>query len=76
MFSGKKLWWERGTHAQQVDMSAWLLGCCLQAKRQTQHGRALACAASQAVTEAAMAHGSHDNITTLTMLLDWDGQLL
>jgi hypothetical protein len=48
----------------------------LQAKRQTQHGRALACAASQAVTEAALAHGSHDNITTLTMVLDWDGEML
>lgn len=44
-----------------------------EAQRSTLNGTALAQYAASAVVRAALQGGSHDNITTIAMLLDWDG---
>uniref|UniRef100_A0A383W5L0 PPM-type phosphatase domain-containing protein n=1 Tax=Tetradesmus obliquus TaxID=3088 RepID=A0A383W5L0_TETOB len=55
-----------------------MLGVAMRALEQTQNctnsGSALAKAAAMAIMTAAMEAGSHDNITVVTMLLDWGGE--
>lgn len=44
----------------------------LQTQQLTNNGQALAKAAANAVMSAALEGGSKDNITVVTILLDWD----
>jgi serine/threonine protein phosphatase PrpC len=46
----------------------------LQTQNCTNSGSALAKAAAMSIMNAAMEAGSHDNITVVTMLLDWGGE--
>lgn len=69
----------RGAHTHAArQLTAWLLRCAcaarLQARERTDNGAELAKAAADAVMAAALDGGSTDNITVVSLLLDWGGE--